>query len=86
MRYAFDGSLTNYITKKFKNLKWKDKIEMLHNIILGLNIIHLRNLNVYHLNYLFQVIFRLRIVLSGKSISLPIKIDIKIYFIYFLFS
>jgi len=44
MRYAKDGSLTNYITKRFKHLKWKDKIKMLHNIILGLNIIHQKGL------------------------------------------
>src|SRR6185369_12143836 len=40
VRYANDGSLRDYLTKKFKDLKWKDKIEMLHNIILGLNNIH----------------------------------------------
>ena len=40
MRYANDGSLTDYITKEFKNLKWKDKIEILYSIISGLNIIH----------------------------------------------
>src|SRR5437764_14370381 len=37
MRYANDGSLTDYITKKFKNLKWKDKIKTLYGIIFGLN-------------------------------------------------
>src|SRR5947208_8751732 len=40
MRHANDGSLTDYITKDFKNLKWKDKIRILHSIISGLNIIH----------------------------------------------
>src|SRR5690348_2339103 len=40
MRYANDGSLTDYITKKFKNLKWKDKIKTLYGIIFGLNNIH----------------------------------------------
>jgi hypothetical protein len=40
MRYANDGSLTDYITKEFKNLKWKDKIKILYSIISGLNIIH----------------------------------------------
>src|SRR6266513_6425021 len=40
MRYASDGSLTDYITKSFKNLKWKDKIQILYSIISGLNIIH----------------------------------------------
>src|SRR5436305_3066382 len=47
MRYANDGSLTDFITKKFKNLKWKDKIKILYNIISGLNIIHQENL-VHH--------------------------------------
>ena len=40
MRYANNGSLRDYLTKKFKDLKWKDKIRMLYNIILGLNNIH----------------------------------------------
>src|SRR5256714_323912 len=40
MRYANGGCLTDYITKEFKNLKWKDKIEILYSIISGLNIIH----------------------------------------------
>src|SRR5947208_1740661 len=47
MRYANDGSLTDFITKKFKNLKWKHKIEILYNIISGLNIIHQEKL-VHH--------------------------------------
>src|SRR6185369_10965319 len=40
VRYATDGSLRDYLTENFKYLKWKDKIEMLHTIILGLNHIH----------------------------------------------
>src|SRR5207247_10355799 len=40
LRYANDGSLTDYITKDFKNLKWKDKIRILYSIVSGLNIIH----------------------------------------------
>ena len=47
MRYANDGSLTDYITKKFKILKWKHKIEILYSIISGLNIIHQEKL-VHH--------------------------------------
>src|SRR5439155_25898201 len=47
MRYAEDGSLTDYITKEFKNLKWKHKIEILYSIISGLNIIHQEKL-VHH--------------------------------------
>ena len=40
MRYANDGSLTDYITKKFINLKWEDKLRILYSIISGLNVIH----------------------------------------------
>ena len=40
MRYANSGSLTNYITENFKDLKWENKIETLYNMILGLNFIH----------------------------------------------
>src|SRR5437764_7121182 len=40
MRHANDGSLTDYITKEFKNLKWTNKIRILYSIISGLNIIH----------------------------------------------
>src|SRR5437764_2136667 len=60
MRYANDGSLTDYITKSFKNLKWKHKIEILYNIISGLNVIHQEKLvhhdfhsgNILHSNWL----------------------------------
>ena len=62
MRYAYNGSLANYITNDFKYLKWKDKIKMLHNIVLGLNIIHQEGLihhdfhsgNILHFNDLPQ--------------------------------
>src|SRR5437016_5913684 len=47
MRYAEDGSLADYITKEFKNLKWNDKIRILFSIIAGLNIIHQEKL-VHH--------------------------------------
>src|SRR2546426_8072044 len=62
MRYAEDGSLKDYITKNFKNLKWKDKIQILYNIISGLNIIHqkqfvhcdLHSGNILHFKSLYQ--------------------------------
>src|SRR5437660_10865396 len=62
MRYANDGSLTNYISKKFKNLKWEDKIKILYGIILGLNFIHQEQLvhqdlhsgNIFHFDKLPQ--------------------------------
>ena len=40
MEYMVDGSLQNYLTKDFKNLKWKDKINILYYIIKGLKDIH----------------------------------------------
>jgi serine/threonine protein kinase len=40
MKYIEDGSLQNYLTKNFKNLKWKDKIYILQQIIKGLKDIH----------------------------------------------
>src|SRR5437764_10871542 len=39
-RYANNKSLTDYITKNFKSLKWKEKIKILYRIILGLKTIH----------------------------------------------
>ena len=40
MDYMVDGSLQNYLNKDFKNLKWKNKIIILHRIIKGLKDIH----------------------------------------------
>src|SRR5688572_2817190 len=40
MEYMEDGSLQNYLTKDFKNLKWENKIEILEQIIKGLKDIH----------------------------------------------
>ena len=40
MSYMEDGSLQNYLTKDFKNLKWENKIEILYYIINGLKNIH----------------------------------------------
>ena len=40
MRYMEDGSLQNYLTKDFKNLKWENKIRILYYIIGGLKDIH----------------------------------------------
>src|SRR5438128_3481727 len=46
-RYANNRSLTDYITKSFKKLEWRDKIEILYRIISGLKIIHQEQL-VHH--------------------------------------
>src|SRR5687767_7099240 len=40
MAYMEGGSLQNYLTKDFKNLKWEIKIEILYSIINGLKDIH----------------------------------------------
>src|SRR5215213_6732146 len=40
MAYMKDGNLQNYLTKDFKNLKWIDKLYILHRIIRGLEGIH----------------------------------------------
>jgi serine/threonine protein kinase len=40
MDYQKDGSLQNYLTKDFKNLNWKQKIEILCGIITGLRGVH----------------------------------------------
>ena len=40
VEYIKDGSLQNYLTKDFKNLKWKQKINILNRIIGGLKDIH----------------------------------------------
>src|SRR5437016_732403 len=74
MRYANDGSLTDYITKSFKNLKWKHKIEILYNIISGLNVIHQEKLvhcdfhsgNILHSNWLPQ-----KMMIADSGLSVP---------------
>src|SRR5215213_1219529 len=47
MDYMEDGSLQNYLTKDFKNLKWKNKIKILYFIINGLKDIHEKE-NIHH--------------------------------------
>ena len=74
MRYANDGSLTDYITKEFKKLKWKNKIRILHSIISGLNIIHQEKLvhhdfhsgNILHSRYLPQ-----KMMIADLGLSAP---------------
>src|SRR6266511_3557513 len=74
MRYANNGSLRDYITKQFKELKWKDKIKILHNIIFGLNIIHKEQLmhhdlhggNILHLEWLPQ-----KVMITDLGLSVP---------------
>src|SRR6266487_5060502 len=74
MRYANDGSLTDYITKKFKKLKWKHKIRILYSIMAGLNIIHQEKLvhrdfhsgNILHSNRLPQ-----KMMIADLGLSAP---------------
>jgi len=44
VKYFNEGSLQDYLTKEFKNLKWKEKISILLNIINGLTKIHHKNI------------------------------------------
>src|SRR6266540_869679 len=74
MRYASDGSLTDYITKNFKNLKWKDKIRILHSIILGLNIVHQEQLIHHDLhsgNILHFYMLPQRVMIADLGLSVP---------------
>ena len=82
MRYANDGSLTDYITKDFKNLEWKDKIRILYSIISGLNIIHQEKLvhrdlhsgNILHSNRLPQKMMIADLGLSAPADQEPTSI------------
>ena len=47
MKYIDGGNLHNYLTREFKNLKWKDKIGIVLNIIHGLKKIHEQNI-IHH--------------------------------------
>ena len=74
MRYANDGSLTDYITKEFKKLKWKHKIRILYSIMAGLNIIHQEKLvhrdfhsgNILHSNMIPQ-----KMMIADLGLSAP---------------
>src|SRR3989337_2622040 len=46
MKYYRLGSLRNYITKNFYNIKWNEKLKILQNIVAGLD--HLHNQNIIH--------------------------------------
>src|SRR5207248_3244751 len=74
MRYSNDGNLTDFITKDFKNLKWKDKIEILYSIISGLSIIHQEKL-VHHDfhsgNILHSYHLPLKMMIADLGLSAP---------------
>src|SRR6266511_1245136 len=74
MRYANNGSLADYVTKNFKNLKWKYKIRILYSITSGLNIIHQEQLihhdlhsgNILHFSNLSQ-----KAMIADLGLSVP---------------
>src|SRR5437660_8270810 len=76
-RYANNGNLTDYITKNFKNLKWKKRIEILYRIISGLKIIHQEQLvhhdlhsgNILHSDRILQKVMIADLGLSDQETS-----------------
>src|SRR5437763_9370447 len=74
MRYASGGSLTDYITKNFKDLKWKDKIQILYSIISGLNIIHQEELthrDLHSGNILYSNKLPQKVMIADLGLSIP---------------
>src|SRR3989337_765022 len=49
MKYYRLGSLKDYITKNFYNIKWNEKLRMLNHIVRGLN--HLHNQKIIHRDF-----------------------------------
>ena len=49
MKYYKLGSLKDYITKNFYNIKWSEKLNILGHIVEGLN--HLHNQNIIHRDF-----------------------------------
>src|SRR5687768_16859437 len=49
MKYYRLGSLRDYITKNFYNIKWNEKLAILNRIIAGLN--HLHNQKIIHRDF-----------------------------------
>jgi len=49
MKYYKLGSLKDYITKNFYNIKWNEKLRMLNHIIRGLD--HLHNQKIIHRDF-----------------------------------
>ena len=47
--YYNSGDLTHYITKDFFNISWKEKLNKLYNIALGIKDMH--DLNIIHKDY-----------------------------------
>src|ERR1043165_704865 len=49
MKYYELGSLRDYISKEFYNIKWSEKLKILKNIIAGLD--HLHNQKIIHRDF-----------------------------------
>src|SRR5687767_15465782 len=49
MKYYRLGSLRDYITKNFYDIKWNEKLKILQNIVIGLN--HLHNQKIIHRDF-----------------------------------
>src|SRR3989337_377576 len=70
MKYYRLGSLRDYITKNFYNIKWNEKLEILQNIIEGLK--HLYNQKIIHRDFHSKNILyenKFDIVISDLGIS-----------------
>src|ERR1044072_639863 len=49
MKYYQLGSLRDYLTKNFYNIKWSEKLQILRNIVTGLS--HLHNQEILHRDF-----------------------------------
>ena len=49
MKYYQLGSLRDYLTKNFYNIKWSEKLQILRNIAAGLD--HLHNQKIIHRDF-----------------------------------
>src|SRR5215213_2220325 len=71
MDYMEDGSLQNYLTKDFKNLKWENKIKILYYIINGLKEIHEKEI-IHHDFHSGNILQRKqRIFIADLGLSCP---------------
>ena len=77
MYYFKNGNLHNYLAKEFKNLKWKNKIGILLDIINGLKEIHEQNIihhnlhsgNIFQHGYYSTYVADLRLSISADKSS-----------------
>src|ERR1044071_9199299 len=70
MKYYRLGSLKDYITKNFYNIKWNEKLQILQNIVLGLDHLHKQKIihrDLHSGNILYENEFD--VVISDLGIS-----------------